>query len=235
MNIYCHRGIFDNKKIIENTIPAFIKALEDNLNIELDIRLTKDKRIVVFHDLNLERLAGISKKINDISYKELKTIKLLNTNATIPTLEDVLRLVSGKVNLLIEIKDFFSKRDLDNLNRLLLDYNGKVLLQSFNPLLIRKLNLSSLKRYSNGVLITNKYQGLKKTLYQLYIYNYLLKRKYYDFIACPKDLVFKVKEKYNDELFIWTIKTKEEYYKYKKYSNNLIFEYIIKKTNSKKN
>ena len=52
MNIYAHRGLFDNKKIVENTISAFKKALLDNLNIELDIRVTKDNKIIVFHDFN---------------------------------------------------------------------------------------------------------------------------------------------------------------------------------------
>ena len=54
MNIYAHRGLFDNKKIVENTISAFKKALLDNFNIELDIRVTKDNKIIVFHDENIK-------------------------------------------------------------------------------------------------------------------------------------------------------------------------------------
>ena len=44
-NIYCHRGLYNNKTTIENTIPAFKKALVKKLPIELDIRLTKDNEI----------------------------------------------------------------------------------------------------------------------------------------------------------------------------------------------
>ena len=54
LNIYAHRGLFDNKKIVENTISAFKRALLDNFNIELDIRVTKDNKIVVFHDNNIK-------------------------------------------------------------------------------------------------------------------------------------------------------------------------------------
>ena len=224
MNIYAHRGLFDNKNIVENTIPAFKRALKDNLNIEFDIRLTKDKKIIVFHDDNLKRLTGVNKLVRDTNYEELKSIKLLGTDDTIPLLEDVLNLVSGRCILLIEIKELFSNMSLKELNKLLLDYNGNVLLQSFNPLVIRRISLSSLSRYDIGILLTNSYNGLKRYFYNCYIYNYLIKRKYCDFVSSPMELVFKVKEKTNKELFIWTIKTKDEFIKYKKYSNNLICE-----------
>ena len=222
MNIYAHRGLFDNKKIVENTISAFKKALLDNLNIELDIRVTKDKKIIVFHDSNIKRLTGIDRYVKDMSYDELKDINLLNTTDKIPLLEDVLKLVSGRVSLLIELKDNFNSNTLRELNKLLLDYNSEVLLQSFNPIILRKMALTSLKRYDMGILLTNEYNGFKGTLYDAFFYKYLIKQKYISFISSPKELVFKVKEVSNKDLFIWTIKTKNEFIKYKKYSNNLI-------------
>ncbi len=224
MNIYAHRGLFDNKKIVENTISAFKKALKSSFDIELDIRLTKDNKIIVFHDDNLKRLTGVDRLVSDMTYDELKNVKLLDTDEVIPTLEEVLNLVSGKVTLLIEIKDYLSKGMLNKLDRLLLDYNGRVLLQSFNPFMVKKMALSSLKRYKLGILLTSNYKGLKKALYELYVYNYIIKQKYCSFISSPKELVLRVKEISSKELFIWTIRTKEEFIKYKKYSNNLICE-----------
>ena len=224
LNIYAHRGVFDNKKIVENTISAFKKALLDNFNIELDIRVTKDNKIIVFHDENIKRLTNIDRLVRNMTYDELKNIKLLNTNDRIPLLEEVLTLVKGNVTLLIEIKDNFSSNTLKELNKLLLDYNGKVLLQSFNPIIIRKMASTSLKRYHMGILLTNNYKGFKRALYEVFIYKYFIKQKSISFISSPKELVFKVKEVTNKELFIWTIKTIEEFIKYKKYSNNLICE-----------
>ena len=224
MNIYAHRGLFDNKKIVENTISAFRKALLDNLNIELDIRVTKDKKIIVFHDSNIKRLTGIDRYVKDMSYDELKDISLLNTTDKIPLLEDVLHLVSGRVSLLIELKENFSSNTLKELNKLLLDYNGEVLLQSFNPIILRKMALTSLKRYKMGILLTSEYKGFKGALYDVFFYKYLIKQRYISFISCHKELAFKVKEVSNKELFIWTINTKEEFIKYEKYSNNLICE-----------
>ena len=224
MNIYAHRGLHDNKKIVENTIKAFHNAIDNNINIELDIRVTKDKKIVVFHDANIKRLTGIDKKVSNLTYKELSNIKLLEKDEVIPLLEDVLKIVKGKVSLLIEIKEMFSFEVLKELDSLLLDYNGKVLFQSFNPFLLRKMAFMSLKRYRLGILLSNKYNGLKEAIYDAYIYKYLIKKKYCSFVSSPKDLSIKVKEKINKELFIWTIKTKEEFMLYKKYSNNLICE-----------
>ncbi len=224
MNIYAHRGLFDNKNIVENTISAFKKALLNNLNIELDIRVTKDKKIVVFHDANIKRLTGIDRLVKDMRYEELNDISLLNTTDKIPIFEDVLHLVRGRVTLLIELKENFSSNTLKELNKLLLDYNGKVLLQSFNPIIARKISYTSLKRYKMGILLTDEYNGFKKALYDTFIYKYLIKQKYINFISSPKELVLKVKEISKKDLFVWTIKTKEDFIKYKKYSNNLICE-----------
>ena len=224
LNIYAHRGLFDNKKIVENTISAFKKALLNNLNIELDIRVTKDKKIVVFHDANIKRLTGIDRLVKDMRYEELNDISLLNTTDKIPIFEDVLHLVRGRVTLLIELKENFSSNTLKELNKLLLDYNGKVLLQSFNPIIARKIAYTSLKRYKMGILLTDEYNGFKKALYDTFIYKYLIKQKYINFISSPKELVLKVKEISKKDLFVWTIKTKEDFIKYKKYSNNLICE-----------
>ena len=154
----------------------------------------------------------------------LSRITLLNTTDTIPKFEDVLKLVDGKVKILIEFKESFSREILKKSDRLLLDYSGEVLIQSFNPFLIKKIATTSLKRYEQGILLTNKYKGLRRLFYDVYIYKYIIKRKNYNFIACPKELVFKVREVTDKKIFIWTIKTKEEFIKYKKYSNNLICE-----------
>ena len=64
-NKIAHRGMFDNKKIPENSIKAFKKALKYNYSIELDVQLTKDNILVVFHDENLKRMTNIDKLLKD--------------------------------------------------------------------------------------------------------------------------------------------------------------------------
>ena len=106
-----HRGL-DNGDVPENSMEAFKNAIEKGYTIELDVQLTKDKQLVVFHDSNLSRLTGDSRDINDVNYEELKDLKLENTNETIPTLNEVIELVNDQVPLLVEIKNGEGAKEL---------------------------------------------------------------------------------------------------------------------------
>ena len=98
-----HRGIFNNKKTVENTINAFKKAIAKGYTIEFDLQLTKDNKVVVSHDDKVDRLSNEKGFIKDKTLEELRNIKLLD-GSVIPTFDEVLELVNGKVPLLIELK-----------------------------------------------------------------------------------------------------------------------------------
>ena len=102
-NLIAHRGLH-NDKYPENSLGAFKRAIRKNYIIEFDVHLLKDGTAVVFHDDNLYRMCGKRKKIKDFTYDELKKIKLLDTNYTIPTLDSVLKLIEGKVPIIVELK-----------------------------------------------------------------------------------------------------------------------------------
>ena len=86
-----HRGIYNNLNIPENSMKSFKRAINSNVSIELDIHLTKDNKLVVFHDDNLIRMTGTYKKIRKCMYDELKQFNLLSTEEKIPLLSDVLK------------------------------------------------------------------------------------------------------------------------------------------------
>ena len=68
-----HRGFFDNKNgIPENSLPAFQKAVDAGLGIELDVQLSKDGYLLVFHDEDLKRMCGVDKKIRELNYAEIQ-------------------------------------------------------------------------------------------------------------------------------------------------------------------
>ena len=69
--IIAHRGVHDNKNTPENSLKAFYKALIEKYPIELDIQLTKDNEIVVFHDKNLKRMTGVDKNVSDLTLDEI--------------------------------------------------------------------------------------------------------------------------------------------------------------------
>ena len=94
---WAHRGLHDKKiGIPENSMAAFREAIRANKGIELDVHLTKDKKIAVFHDDSLKRMCKVSGTIEEKTWEELKNLRLLETAEPIPLLEDVLHLVQGE-------------------------------------------------------------------------------------------------------------------------------------------
>ena len=134
MNI-AHRGYHDNENgIPENSLPSFEAAIEKGFAIELDIQLSSDGVAMVFHDADLERVCGVSGKIWDYTAQELKAMKLLGTEETIPTFEEALAIIDGRVPLLVEYKMDKVDTAVCAAGQALLDsYDGEYMMQCFDP------------------------------------------------------------------------------------------------------
>ena len=211
-SLIAHRGVH-NTKIPENTLPAFVKSVDKNYIIELDIHILKDNTIVVYHDYNIKRLTGVNKVIETLSYAQLFKVKI-NKKYTIPTLKQVIHVVDGKVPILIEVKDMNNNSKFEEeLVKILDNYKGEFAIQSMNPLVIDWF-YKNRKDYIIGLIIFNEL-------------NYNIVKKYtkkIDFISVyKKQLPFKI----NKLVFGWTIRSKKECSKYKNLCDNLICENII--------
>ena len=112
-----HRGVPEENQ--ENTMAGFKRAVALDLDgVELDVFLTKDNKLVVFHDLDTERLTGVSGRITEMTWKEIQqlTIKpVINVGdktidygreEKIELLENVLEETRGKLLVNIEIKAY---------------------------------------------------------------------------------------------------------------------------------
>ncbi len=132
-----HRGLHDIAKgIPENSRLAFQKAMDAGYAIELDVRITGDQQVVVFHDADLKRLCGRDGRVDRTPLAELKTMKLLGTEETVPSFRDVLDQVRGQVPLLVEIKkDKGEPAGIleASVARMLQHYPGPFAVQSFSP------------------------------------------------------------------------------------------------------
>lgn len=106
--ITAHRG--DSLNYPENTLLAFTSALDKNADwVELDVQLTKDKQIVVSHDTNLKRIAGIDKNIYDLTYDELQQIEISKNypNVRIPLLSEVFKWgILNNISFNVELKPY---------------------------------------------------------------------------------------------------------------------------------
>ena len=210
MNIIAHRGIH-NEAIPENSMKAFSLALKKNIPIEFDVHILKDKNIVVFHDDNLKRMTNKDKFIKECTYEEIKDLKLKNTNEKIPLLKDVLKLVDGKVLLDIELKMDVTDHSLeDGLIEILKDYNGEVILKSFDYRKVKYLKKHT--NYKIGLLI-KRMRGFKDFIIRNINFNILIKP---DFLACNKNMLdCKSVKTFKKDIYIWTIKNKDELKIYK--------------------
>lgn len=135
-----HRALHDRGQgRIENSPAAINAAVAAGYAIEIDLQLSKDGLAMVFHDEDLGRLTAEMGPVNVRTAAELGRIQLTGSSDSIPTLEQVLRIVDGKVPLLIELKDqtlVMGPTDgkLEAATAVALDgYPGDVAVMSFNP------------------------------------------------------------------------------------------------------
>lgn len=130
-----HRGYHTpDQSILENTKEAFIASIKHGYAIELDTNILKDGTVVIFHDPNLKRMANINQKLRKMTIEEIKEVKLFDNQSTIMTFQEMLDLVDGKTELVIELKPFGGyKRHCEAVYNQLKDYKGKYVIQSFDP------------------------------------------------------------------------------------------------------
>lgn len=214
---YAHRGLHDGDRA-ENSMSAFAAAKAEGYGIELDVRLTKDGEVVVFHDPTLNRVCGVEGRVIDLTLEELRAVRLSGTADTIPTLREVLELIDGAIPLLIEIKQDPSEGSVsESFLEVIKDYRGDYIVESFNPFAlrtVRKLRPDILC----GILSTDYTRSEKHKGKPLY---WLLSRLYLNFLMRPDFIAYDkmggniptlrfIRRKFNTPLIAWTVKSREE-------------------------
>lgn len=117
IEITAHRG--SSKKAPENSLSAIRQAIDDHADYaEIDVQETADGIIVVFHDSDLMRIAGVNRKLWDSSYDELKGLDAGSWFSTqfagepIPTLQQAIDLAGDRLKLNIELKLYGHEQQL---------------------------------------------------------------------------------------------------------------------------
>ena len=136
-----HRGLFSNKKkgreappAPENSLEAFRLAVKHGYGMEMDVQLTKDDQLVVFHDGDLRRMCGVEGQVLDYTYEELQQFSLKGSDQRIPLFREVRDLVAGQAPMIIEVKpEGNSRRTAESLNEHMRDYQGIYCIESFDP------------------------------------------------------------------------------------------------------
>ncbi len=134
-----HRGLHtQDKSVPENSLAAFRAAKEAGYGAELDVQLSKDGQVVVFHDDTLDRVCGVHGRVDEFDYEELKKMSLCNTDQTIPLFTEVLDAFYGGGPLIVELKTGPKNDELcEKTYEILKGYKGDFCIESFNPFIVR--------------------------------------------------------------------------------------------------
>ena len=222
-----HRGLWSNE-IVENSLSAYEKALEHGYTIEIDLYSSTDGVIFSFHDDNLKRMTGESGFIYEKSASELSALRLNGTNEKIPTFEEVLTLVNGKVPLLIELKNQPDKNYVDKVIERLKSYKGEFAIQSFNPKYIKRVKELA-PEFCRGILATKTHGKHLPFIQRFVVKNMSFNRPIKpDFISYSfEDLPLKKRKTKDIPVIAWTITNTQDYQKIKPFAKNIIFEKFI--------
>ena len=223
-----HRGLFDDK-IPENSLAAFKNAIKNKLPIELDVSILTDGTPVIFHDEKLARMTGKDGFISSCKYEDIQKLTLANTKERIPTLQEALDLIDGKVPILIEIKNYGKVGPVEKaVWKVLQNYKGEYAVESFNPYSIEwfKENAPKVKRGQIASFTEEKeIIGVRR---------FFLKRMWFNKkVSEPNFIVYKTEnlpnkyvKKYYGEIPVlaYTVKNEEEEIRVKGFADNIIFD-----------
>jgi len=229
-----HRGLHDpHKGIIENSPSAFEAAARAGYAIELDVHLSADGKVIVFHDDKLDRLTKETGKTRDRTATELTQLIIEGSADTIPTLKDVLRQVAARVPILIEIKN--ASRTVGPLEKQVAEdlrgYYGAVAVQSFNPYSVGWFakNAPHLRRGQ----ISQSYEDYKDRpmpSYQKFALTHML----LNIVSRPQFVAFNCKDlpsfgpsrvrAFGLPVLAWTVKNEAMASNIAPYADNIIFE-----------
>ena len=182
MILISHRGLI-NDNIKENTLESFKNAINNNYNgIELDIRITKDNKIVVLHDKLNNRTSNAKGNINNLLYKDV--VKYNFGSKTIPSklplLEDVIKKFNNII-IFIELKEKINKDLL--LDILKLNDSNDYYIMSFNKNYINeflntkyKIGLINNIFNSKNDISLYDFSVVLENLFTVELYNRLIKK-----------------------------------------------------------
>ena len=134
-----HRGLFkEDQSLPENSLGAFRAAVEAGYGIELDVQLTADGEVVVFHDDSLSRMCGINKRLDALSWAELRPLRLADSRERIPLFSEALEAIGPRTPVIVELKrgsrnELLCQKTLDLIDR----FRPTACIESFDPFIVR--------------------------------------------------------------------------------------------------
>jgi glycerophosphoryl diester phosphodiesterase len=187
---FAHRGLFSaDQSVPENSLPAFRAAVEADYGVELDVQLTTDKQVVVFHDDGLKRACGTDARVDAYTFDELQSMPLFGTEERIPLFTDVLAAIDGKIPMIVELKGGGDWKTLcEKTLELLAAYHGEFCVESFDPRLVRWFYL-----YAPNILRGQLSEAARYSMKGLPLYqSVMLSRLLTNILAHPQFVAYRI-------------------------------------------
>lgn len=188
-----HRGLHKRSQTIpENSIASFKAASRIGYGVELDVQLTKDGQVVVFHDDDLQRMCGVNKDIQDLTYLELQEFRLHGTENRIPLLTEALRAIGKQRPVIVELKKSRKTKELAaKTYKIITEEGATACVESFDPRAMRWF-----KRNAPHVLRGQLAMPMKdypKT--QGKLQSFMLSNVMFNFLSRPHFIAYKIGKK----------------------------------------
>ena len=219
---YAHRGLHAiHAGIPENSIRAFRLAANNGFGAELDVRMSRDGRLVIMHDESLKRTTGANASVSAVTSQVLGQLTLEGTREKVPYLEDVLPLFEGKTPLLIELKPENGNHEelTRKVTNLLTKYPSlDYMIESFDPRVLRWLK----KHHPDiirGQLSENFFRDETCTLNPMM--RFVLTNLMTNFLTRPDFVAYKYEDReklapglcrklWGPQFFWWVVRSQEE-------------------------
>jgi glycerophosphoryl diester phosphodiesterase len=191
----------------ENTLRSFKKAIELGVDaIELDVRKTKDNKLVVIHNEDLSKTTNGKGSVGELTLNEIKQF-VADKNEKIPTLSEAFQFLDKKVKILVELKEVgLEKEVIDLVHEKNLAEN--VIIISFHEVVLKKIRELDTKIATGLIYVRHK--NPVQTALDLDV-QYLLPLYHFTHSANVK----KAHEN-NLKMVVWTINKADEVAEYKK-------------------
>lgn len=226
-----HRGLHD-AKAPENSLLAFEAALRAGYPIELDVHVLPRGEVIVFHDEDLSRAAGIDQSVYRADPRTLREARLFGSDQHIPSFAELLSLVAGRVPLLVEIKARHQVRGVaPAVLELLRDYRGEVAVQSFNPYVIGwfQEHAPQLPRGQLAGPLEHDALTTFERLASRTLLSAVVSRPHfinYDLHALPDPWVDIVRKTFQLPLLCWTVRTEAQQRQAEALGINYVFDHV---------
>jgi len=134
-----HRGLYEkDQSVPENSLEAFRRAAEAGYGVELDVQLSKDGAVVVFHDDTVDRMTENKGRVDSFTLSELQAMPLRGTEHRIPLFTDVMAVLDGVSPTIVELKSTENYPELcEKTLAILRTLKGPFCVESFDPRIVR--------------------------------------------------------------------------------------------------